>query len=427
MAEIKPFRGILYSRNKVDIEKVVTPPYDVISRKMQNRFYHNDPHNIIRLILGRAERSDTKKNNKHTRAGKFLSKWLKDGILAKDRKPSIYVYTQEYLHKGKKRTRMGFVALMKIEDPRESGVLPHEYTLTKPKEDRLNLIGRTKANSSPIFSLFQDPENKVNKILKSFTDKTGPLFLLETEGVIHKIWRIDKKSAVLRIQSIMRGKKIFIADGHHRYEVALAYRNAMGKRKGLKNSMNYVMMYFSNLSERGNLTILSTHRVIRYPGGTSGKKIKSKLRKYFDIKKVKTIEKLFEYLEKIPRKKHAFGIYAGKGIFYLLSLKSAYPVAKLPLGSGKTYSLKKLDVTILHDLIIDKLLGVKNTESIIKYIRNEKDAGVLVDKGDYNLAFFLRPTDIMEMKAVAERGEMMPQKSTYFYPKLLTGLVVNKF
>lgn len=427
MAEIKPFNGILYNRKKVDITKVVAPPYDIISPSMQNRFYRMDEYNSIRLILGRVEKSDTLSNNRYTRSGILLDKWLEKKILIKDRKPAVYIYAQEYLYRGKKRTRLGFIALMKIEDPKESGVLPHEYTLDKPKADRLKLIVKTKSNLSPIFSLFQDKKNRVNKILKRFIKSRQPLLMVEAEGVIHKFWRMDNKYAVNRIKAYMRDKKIFIADGHHRYEVALAYRNKMHRNpKNFKKSMDYLMMYFSNLSERGNLTILSTHRVVRGIKQLKKNMIKSKLKKHFYIKNTGNIENLFEYLEKKRDNGHVFGMYNGKKQFYLLKLKNGYFVNKL-IESKKPRSLKKLDVTILHDLIIDRILGVKEPETCIKFIRNEKDAVKLIDKGDYKIAFFLRPTSITEMKTLAEKGQMMPQKSTYFYPKLLTGLVINKF
>ena len=428
MARIKPFRGILYNLEKVNMAKVATPPYDVISASMQNRFYQRDKHNIIRLILGKEEKSDTASNNKYTRAKVLLNKWLKQNVFIKDTKPSIYIYIQEYLHKGKKRTRIGFIALMKIEDPKESGILPHEYTLDKPKADRLNLITKTKANLSPIFSLFQDKENRINRMLKSFIKSKDPLFTVEREGVVHKLWKMNDKKTINKIKTYMVGKKIFIADGHHRYEVALTYRNKMRKVRNLNRDVDYVMMYFSNLSERGNLTILSTHRVVKNIERFDEKKIRKALKKYFYIVNADGIENCIECLEKKSdnKKKHTFGMYLGKKIFYLLTLKEKYSINKL-IESKKPHSLKKLDVTILHDLILNKILGVKNTETSIKYIRNEKDAVKVIDKGDYEIAFFLRPTKVTDMKTIAEKGEMMPQKSTYFYPKLLTGLVINKF
>ena len=426
MAEIKPFRGILYNRKKVNIAKVVTPPYDVISAAMQDRFYKTDQFNIIRLALGKIGKKDTPNNNRYTRAGKTIDNWMRNKIFVKDKDPSIYVHAQEYLHKGKKKNRVGFIALMKIEDPKKSGVLPHEYTLAKPKEDRLNLISKTEANLSPIFTLFEDGKSKINKILKHFIKSKNPLFTIEAEGVMHKLWQMYDKHAIRKIQSEMRDKKIFIADGHHRYEVALTYKNTMLKRKKFKKSYGDIMMYFSSLSESGNLTILSTHRVINNIAQFNETKILNKLKKYFYITNVKSVERCMEHLEKTPKNRHAFGMYTGKNKFCILTLKGIYSVRKL-IDSPKTYSLKKLDVTILHDLIIDKILGIKVSENSVKYIRNEKDAASVVEKGDYQVAFFLRPTKVTDMKAVAEKSEMMPQKSTYFYPKLLTGLVINKF
>jgi uncharacterized protein (DUF1015 family) len=413
MADIKPFRGILYNQKKADIARVITPPYDVISKDMQGRFYQRDEHNIVRLILGKVDKSDTSRNNRYTRAKALLDRWLEKRLLVKDRKPAVYVYSQEYLHKGRKRIRLGFIALMKIEDPKESGILPHEYTLDKPKADRLSLMAKTRSNLSPIFSLFQDEKNRINKMLKSFIKSRPPLFKVEAEGVTHKFWRMENRHTIKSMQVYMRGKKIFIADGHHRYEVALAYRDKMRKSvKNRKSAVNYVMMYFSNLNERENLTILSTHRVVRNINPFDEKKIKLKLKKYFYIKNIKKEEHLFESLEKGPKARRIFGMYAGKKRFYLLTSKKAD---------------SRFDVTVLHDLIINKILCVKNPENSIKYIRNEKHASALVDKGKYRIAFFLRPTKVGQMKTVAERGEMMPQKSTYFYPKLLTGLVINKF
>jgi len=426
MATIKSFKGILYGTDKAHISKVVAPPYDVISEDMQKSFYKMSPYNIIRLILGREEKSDTNKSNKYTRAKSFLEKWLKEKVLVKDSKDSIYVYEQDYLDHGRKKTRIGFIAAMKIEDPKRSGILPHEYTLAKPKKDRLNLIKRTKTNLSPIFSLFVDDKGKINSILKHCTRSKKPLFTVDTEGVMHKLWRIDDRKSIQLITSSMKSKKVFIADGHHRYEVALNYRNKMRKSKDFKKSMDYVMMYFSDLKEKNNLTILSTHRVLKNLNKLNKKKFLTELKKYFDVIKQKNLEKCFASLRKRPKSKGVFGMYIKGEGFYLLSLKRKFSPSKI-IKSKKTKALKELDVTILHDLIVDGILGIQHIEGNVKYVRDESDAVRLVNNGDYEFAFFLRPTDVMEMKVIAEKGEMMPQKSTYFYPKLLTGLVVNKF
>jgi len=426
MAKIKPFRGITYNTECVCMNNVVAPPYDVISPTMQERLYSKDQFNIVRLILGAEEASDTSKQNKYTRSKKFLDNWLENKVLLKDKKPSVYIYVQQYLHRGKKKTRIGFLTLMKIEDPKESGILPHEYTLSKPKVDRLNLIKNVRANLSPIFTLFQDEKSKVNKILKAFTKSNKALFTIDADGVTHSFWKMSNAAFIKKIESEMQKKKIFIADGHHRYEVALNYRNMMRKTGQFKESMNYIMMYFSSLTERGNLTILSTHRAVKDIDRFSEKELLKKLGEYFYISKVKFLKSLTDYLEENSGGKQAFGIYLRHNKFYLLKLKDDLRISEI-IKSKKPAILKRLDVTVLHDLIIDKILGVKSSENSIKFIRDEKDAVKVVDNGDYKCAFFLRPTKVREMKNIAEKGVMMPQKSTYFYPKLLTGLVINKF
>jgi len=425
MAEIKPFRGFLYNGKKVDIARAVTPPYDVISRDMQNRFYNAEPYNIIRLILGKEEKRDTPRSNKYTRGSRLLDGWIRDRILVKDARPALYICTQEYLHKGKKRRRIGFIALMKIEDPKESGILPHEYTLDKPKADRTNLITKTKANLSPIFCLFRDKGDRINGILKRFVKSEKALFTVDREGVTHRLWRADRKNITKEITGCMRGKKIFIADGHHRYEVALAYRNKMRKSKKYKKNADYVMMYFSNLSKKRNLTILSTHRAVRNIPGFRVKRVLDALKKHFLVKAAGNIDSLSARLEKAPGNTHSFGAYFG-GKLYQLFLKEKY-FASGVTASRKASALKHLDVTILHDLVINEILGVKTPENSIKYVRSEKDAVSLVREGGYEVAFFLKPTEVSQMTRAAQKGEMMPQKSTYFYPKLLTGLVINKF
>jgi len=427
MAQIRPFRGILYNSEKVTIADVIAPPYDVISSNLQEYYYKRSKNNIVRIILGKDEKNDTVRRSKYTRAEGYLTNWLQTGVFLRDKKPCLYIYSQEYLHKGKKRTRIGFIALMKIEDPKESGILPHEYTLDKPKEDRLRLINAAKGNLSPIFSLYQDKKSLISGMLKNYVKTKKPICTIEVEGVGHRLWKMESRALIGIISRSMKSKKIFIADGHHRYEVALAYRNKMREARSRNKNTDYVMMYFTSLSEKsGSLTVLSTHRVLKNLGKDKKNKIFTDLKKYFYMEKVSSLEKMISVIELCPKGKHAFGMYSGKNEFYILSLKNEVSVKKLT-DSKKPHLLKKLDVTILHDFIINELLDVKNTENKIKYIRDEKICASLIDKGDYEMAFFLRPTAVSDMKAVAETGEMMPQKSTYFYPKLLSGLVINKF
>lgn len=426
MANIKPFRGILYSQSRVgSLKNLLTPPYDVISEKMQSHFYDLSPYNVIRLILGKETKKDNRINNKYTRAQHFLESWLRKDILIRDNKPSIYIYKQIYFHERKRRIRTGFIALMKIEDPHKSRVLPHEYTLQEPKIDRLNLIKKVKANLSPIFSLYYDKKLSISKLLKHPIKKMQPIISIEIEGVTHQLWRISDRKIINSIKNNMQDKKIFIADGHHRYEVALMYKKILSKKGKRHTKAYYIMTYFTNLRDGGNVTILSTHRVLKNIGILNEKKILKSLKGIFEISYFRSLDKLLEVLAR-DKSRPRFGMYMGKKAYYLLMLKKNVSIPKI-IKNEKSPQWKRLDVTILHNIILENLLSLKDTEDNIKYVKDPKHVVRLVDSKRYKIAFFLNPTKVHQVKEVAERGDMMPQKSTYFYPKLLTGLVINKF
>jgi len=426
MAHIKPFRGVIYNPDKIaDLKKVVTPPYDVVSREMQEDFYNLNPHNIIRLILGKEMANDTARNNKYTRARLFLNTWLKEKVLTQEKKPCIYIYRQIYLHDSKKRVRTGFLALMKIEDPHRSSVLPHEYTLAKPRADRLNLIKQAKSNLSPIFSLYYEKDCFISKVLKDSIKKSNSMASIDFEGVTHQIWRISDSKTINAIRKAMHDKRVVIADGHHRYEVALKYRNSMRKRKGYNGNADYVMMYFTNLREADNVTILSTHRLLKDIGHFNKWILEKRLEPFFDITPFNTSSKMLNALAK-DKKRPRFGIYLGRGKYLLVSLKKSISIPKIIDGDGSS-QWKRLDVTILHNFVIKNLLCLKDFEDNVKYVRDPRHVVELVDSGGYKIAFFLNPTKAHQVREVAERGEMMPQKSTYFYPKILAGFVINKF
>ncbi len=427
MADVIPFKGILYNPEKIDdLSRVMAPPYDVISSEMQEELYRIDQHNIIRLILGKELGNDTAANNRYIRAQNEFNNWADKDILKKDKNPSLYIYQQKYLHKGSIKVRTGFIGLMKIEDPRKSQVLPHEYTLKGPKKDRLKLMNKVKANLSPIFSLFEDENSFVTNILLKAEKKSSPLIDIDLDGVSHKLWRIKDASSIKRITRFMKSKAIFIADGHHRYETALAFRNQMLNKKGNKKSFNYIMVYFSNLNQEA-ITILSTHRVIKDIANLTPTKLLSRLKGFFEIKKVKTRKGLLKGLDRT--KEGCFGLYCGRGNFYLLTLKRGVSLDKL-IAPGKSASWKRLPVTILHELILNRALRLKeklaNEDNII-YTKDADYAINLVDKENYKAAFFLNPTSVDQLKDVAQSRSRMPRKSTYFYPKLLSGLVINKF
>ena len=444
MAKIIPFKGILYNKEKIrDMKDVVAPPYDVISPPEQEELYKRHENNVVRLILGKESDSDTPDNNRYTKAKDSFDSWQKNSILIKDAFPSIYVYSQEY-HLGEtegfeKKRRLGFIALSKLENFGEGKIHPHENTLAKPKEDRLKLMQHCNANFSSIFGLFSDPSKRIDSVLKDYM-RHSPLYdMVDDAGMRHTLWAIRDNRAIKIITSVMSDKQIFIADGHHRYETAINYRNEMrGKLPDFSGEelYNYVMMYFTNTNSEG-LSILPIHRLVSNLSNFDKKKIIKKAGEFFNIEKLslnesdeKTVkQKLFSDMKERGKKEHIFGMYLGNDEYLLLTLKDEDVLDRL-ITNSRHPSWKKLDVTILHTLLIEKVLGVseKNLaeQKNITYTISEDEAIKDVKAGKYQIALFLNPTKIEEVKDVATAGEKMPQKSTFFYPKLITGLVMNK-
>lgn len=444
MAKIIPFKGILYNKEKIrDMKDVVAPPYDVISPAEQEELHKRHENNVVRLILGKESDSDTPDNNRYTKARDSFDSWQRDSILIKDAFPSIYVYSQEY-HLGEtegfeKKRRLGFIALSKLEDFGEGKIHPHENTLAKPKEDRLKLMQHCNANFSSIFGLFSDPSKRIDSVLKDYM-RHSPLYdLVDDAGMRHTLWAIRDNRAIQIITSVMSDKQIFIADGHHRYETAINYRNEMrGKLPNFSGEelYNYVMMYFTNTNSEG-LSILPIHRLVSNLSDFDKKKMVEKAGEFFNIEKLsfnesdeKAVRKrLFSDMKERGEKEHIFGMYLGDDDYTLLTLKDEDVLDKL-ITNSRHPSWKKLDVTILHTLLIDKVLKIseKNLaeQKNITYTISGDEAIKDVKAGKYQIALFLNPTKIEEVKDVAAAGEKMPQKSTFFYPKLISGLVMNK-
>jgi len=427
MTEVKPFKGILYNKNKTNggYVDVVAPPYDVISERMRDGLYEKSAHNVIRLILGKSSPQDNETYNKYTRAGKFFDEWQKDNVLVRDDKESFYIYLQEYPHDGKKCRRVGFLGLMKIGETGKDTVLPHEYTHAKPKEDRLNLIKQVNANLSPIFTLYDDQGGDISGMLERVMRTDDPLIDIDVDGERHKLWRLSGGGSIKKIREAMKDKMIFIADGHHRYEVARTYRDIRRKKKDYDGSADHVMMYFTDLTDRDNLTVMATHRVIkRMPSADEGV-IVSKLKEYFDIREYDDLAGLKKCLKENSDGDHNFGFFAGSKFLFLRPKDKKRLIGLIT--DKKSLDWKKLDVSVLHSAVLTGILSVDNAEGNITYVRDPEEGEILVRDGSHMAAFFLNPTRVEQLKAVAELGEMMPQKSTYFYPKLLTGLVINRF
>lgn len=439
MANILPFKGIFYNREKIkELSWVVAPPFDIISSEAQERYYQMSRYNVIRLILGKEFPDDNEANNRYTRSAQFFQEWCKQEILIRDGSPSIYLLEQEYElrsdifgevapgSKGKIAKRRGFIALAQLEDFSKGIVRPHEGTLAEPKRDRLNLLRACRANFSQVFTTYEDAENRIDRLWQKKRNETPLIDLINEENIRHRLWRINERESINLIVEGMRRKKLFIADGHHRYESALEYRNELGRNNpqhSTQESYNYVMAYFVNM-ENGGLEILPIHRAIRSFEGFDGKRLIDGAGKYFDIKKFNNLKELLGQL-KNEKAKHRIGMYMGGNEFYLLSLKDEKITKGLIKGRQKIFC--ELDVVILHTLIIEKVLKIspESQESII-YSEKINETVSKVRDGSHCVAFFLRPVKVSEFKAVVEAGEIMPKKSTFFYPKLLSGLVINK-
>jgi len=422
MPEIIPFRGYRYNETKVDLHDVVAPPYDVISSEYQAKLYERSPYNIVRLILGREE-------DRYASGAATLSRWIGESILVKDPEPSMYVLHQEFDGEGKKPlVRKGFVALCRLEDFDKKVILPHEKTLSKPREDRLKLFKATNSNFSQILSLYSDPEKSVDRLLNGIA-KTTPHIEVGFDDVQNRVWKVMDHALIQKIQHALAGKQVLIADGHHRYETALAYRDWMRSRVPNHRGdelFNYVMMFLTNVDDEG-LVIYPTHRLIHSLSSFDRKKFLESLSTFFIIREYKDEEAVMIALASNPVP--SFGLLmAGDPTVYLLSLRpTSLPsdIVRDPLPP----EVKELDVTILHNVILKDLLGIsaaaQEQKTHLEYVRDAQEAYQSVLKGHAQLAFIMNATKIHQVRSVAKAGLTMPQKSTYFYPKLVSGLVLN--
>ena len=419
MTEIKPFQGIHYNPDKIaNPSKVMCPPYDVISSAQQDGFHTRNEYNFIRLEYPKDKPGDNANNNKYTRAKEILDQWLQSGVLVQDEKPSIYYYRQEYKVQGERHSRLGFIAAMKIQDAKDSKIFPHENTHAAAKEDRFKLWMSVEANLSPIFVCFSDKERKVEKIFMTHLAVTKPLFdVTDDDGVKHVFWKLDDPKLVSQIVGTLANQQLFIADGHHRYEVSCEIRRQKmaqaGKTTG-SEPFNYVMTYFTNIDSK-DLKIFPMHRIVKkLPGDLSF------LEEFFRMDKIKSKDELMVMLAKAGQNEHAFGLYTKDG-HILMRLKNKALIDKTITEGSREY--RRLDATILKYFVFDKL-GVKSEDII--YTKDSVEVFTKVDEGIAEAGFIMNPVKISQLKAVALGGEKMPPKTTYFYPKVLSGLTSHR-
>lgn len=421
--DIKPFKGIFYNQSKVVLEDVVTPPYDVISSAQQEEYYKASKYNAVRLDLNKEEVSDDKKNNRYTRSAALFKKWMNENILLEDDGQSFFLYEQIFESGGKEYNRQGLIALVRIYDFESGKILPHERTLPKAQEDRFNLIKAAQANFSSIFGLYADKNKNVEKILKNCSFNL--LAEVRFQDVLNRLSAVNKPNDIRAIQEALKSHLIYIADGHHRYKISLMYRDLM-RAKNLQSSPDspweFAMMNLVNTYSEG-LVILSTHRVVKLPF-SFGETV-DLLSERFELAEKSSLGELFAELSSQNGNK-VLGMYM-YGKYFLLTLTDDSLLNDIPSAGIET--VRNLDVILLHEAAFYKCLGISMDapeKGLIKFIVKPDEAVAMVDERKYDAVFFLNPTKIEQVQAVAEQGEIMPQKSTYFYPKLLTGLIMRK-
>jgi uncharacterized protein (DUF1015 family) len=424
MAQISPFKSLLYNQEKVELKKVIMPPYDIIKEKDAGIYYRRDPYNIIRIDKGGAEEGDGERNNRYTRASDMLGEWMLDGVIVPDETESFYVHTQEYrLPGGGKKEMTGFFAAVKLEEFDKKIVLPHERTHSGPKQDRLELMRATHANTSPILSLYIDRDKKVHVVIKKAMKAKPFINVTGYDSLKSRMWKITSEGDVKKIRGLFKNKLLFIADGHHRYETAINYRDEMRKKLGTgETPYENIMMCLISMEHSG-ISILPTHRVFadfrkfdpRSPG----------ILKFFDVKKEASAAALKKaMLKKTAGKK--IGIVVKEGCFLLKLKAGKYPAGLQGKEHIRQYYL--LSVSILHTLLFGKILGIKEGEILpgIGYTQDIDEAAAAGKKTKKSAAFLLEASTVEEVKTMSLHGEVMPQKSTYFLPKLSTGYLINK-
>jgi uncharacterized protein (DUF1015 family) len=430
MAIVRPFRGIRYNPDKTgDLSQVITQPYDRIGKTQQATYYQQHPNNFVRIDFGLTE-PDTPGDTVYTRARDYATAWLAEGVLRREPQPAMYVLEQTFnTPDGHTHTRRAFTAALELTRFDEGVVLPHERTFSGPKADRLNLTRATQAAWGHIFILYPDAQNHIHALLQPAIERMAPLAARERviePAVEQRFWIVTDASVQAAIVDEMAPmRSLVIADGHHRYETALNYRYEMRSQHPdapAGAAFNYALATFVSMSDPG-LVILPTHRLVRLDAPRSGAELHDALAPYFDIKAVATRAELESGMSQVSGNLPRFGFYDGR--YTLLTLRSLDVMA--PLAPEHTPTWRALDVAVLHKLIIEHILGLDaggdHDADNISYLRHADAGYAAVDKGDAQLFFVLNPTRMEQVNACTRAGEKMPQKSTDFYPKMVSGLV----
>lgn len=425
MAEIKAFKGMRYTDNGGTLNTLVCPPYDIISDAQRESYIEKNPYNIIRLELPKGD------DGRYREAGDTLDKWLDGEILACDGEDSIYVYEMQFTANGARLSLKGFVTLVKLTDFSEGIVLPHEETLSKAKQDRFDLMSETFCNFSQIYSLYRDENNSVYGMIDGCSKGAPDMEVTDGDGTVHRMWRVSDGNTISKLTGAFADKKLYIADGHHRYETALNFhRSLCSSGKAVPgDESGYVMMMLVNMENNG-LVVFPTHRIVHGLSEFDAEKIINECRNYFTVAEAPDEGRMQAALNKAyDEGKKAFALYVGAGKCFVITLKDETAVKKLLPDMSDAYC--GLDVSVLHSLVLERIFGIDKenmaNQKNLGYTRSREEALRAVDMDGADCSFILNPTKVSEIRDVAAEGEKMPQKSTYFYPKLITGLVMNRF
>jgi uncharacterized protein (DUF1015 family) len=450
MPQISAFRGIRYDLGHVgSLSDVIAPPYDVIDPALQDQLYKKHPANVVRLILNRDEPGDDEQSNRYSRAARFFKNWRREGVLFEEGQPSIYVYHQEFEERGQTFIRRGFMARVRLERIGEGNIHPHEETHSGAKQDRFKLWKACRANLSQIFGLYPDPENAAQRILEAAIAGQTPLVATDHLGVVHRVWPVTDINVINKVAAVMAGKPAYIADGHHRYETALNLRDdlaaemaARGETLSPEHPANFVLMMCVSMSDQGML-VLPTHRLFRGLPPMTAEELAAKLGDSFTTEPAgEGPERALTLWDEIEAEgeQGTFGLYTAKDNKWTLArITPAGRAQMAQVASDHCGDWQGLGVSILHRLLVDTLLGAPNLPAP-KYVRALAEVPAGLREGDskgrdltgqegsggrFELAALVMPATVEHIRAISNAGERMPAKSTYFYPKLLSGLVIN--
>jgi len=429
MAHIEPFRALRYDPTRVALADVATQPYDKISPSMQERYYAASPYNLVRIILGKRVATDGPNDNPYTRAASFFRDWRQQGVLRQDSEPSIYRYTQQFSLPGsnKQLERQGFIALGRVEDYSANVVFRHEQTLAKPKADRLDLLRATRAHFGQIFMLYSDPSAEVESALANTSSPSAEV--RDEYGVLHQLWKVSDPALIELVRSSMQDKKLIIADGHHRYETALNYRNERRAEAGAAPAPHmpyeFAMMTFVNMDSPG-LVILPTHRVVRGVPEFSMDSFRTGASNYFSVEEADgnvTASRATAMIREAAHTGTSMLVVARERVFLL-----SRPKAPASAFGNMSFRQQSLDVVQLHKCLLEGVLRISEEairdQQNVTYVRDAEEAIAMVRNDQANVAFLMNPARMQHVRDIAFAGDVLPQKSTDFYPKLLSGLAI---